>query len=321
METQTDRLRLLAEKYRAGSCSPAEIEQIKQWYDAFEENGYPLPEEAEIDRASLSAANRVIASISQQQKKSRIRMLFVPMLKVAAVLLLVASGAVMTYRYQHRTQPVVYKEIATIAGEKKQITLPDGSVIWLNSVSSIRYPETFNGDVREVHLKGEAFFKVFHDRQHPFLVYTGKLKVQVLGTSFDVKAYNENHITKVSVATGKVGVVNPDTHNPKSYMLLPGDQLNCNSITGSFIKSRIDTADITGWQQNVLAFNFETLENISYELQRAYDVQFVFKNKALLKKQFKLKVKDESLVNILKLLSISGDRFKYRLTGKQVIIE
>ncbi|HMI02480.1 MAG TPA: FecR domain-containing protein [Pedobacter sp.] len=320
MGTQTDKLRELAGRYRAGLCTPEEIEQIKEWYDSFESNGYPLPDEAQIERASKEAALAAIKLVNFQNRRSRIRKLMSPVLKVAAVVLVICSAGLLIYRYNSQHPEVSFREISALGGERKQITLPDGSVIILNSASRIRYPAQFAGDTREIHLNGQAFFEVAHDRQHPFIIHTEKLKVQVLGTSFDVKAYHEDEHIEVVVATGKVGVTSGDKKNVKVLMLTPGQLLDYDKSTGNFSRKQLRIADIAGWQENILTFNYETLENISHALERVYGVTFVFRDKSALKKRFQLKVKNEALSNIMKLLSISGGGFRYKITGKQVII-
>jgi len=320
METETNHLQELAKRYKAGLCTPEEIEKISEWYDHFEENGYQLPDEHEIDRASNEAAIGAIHKVSLQEKKGRIKRVLLPAIKIAAVLLLICSTALLIYKGNNRKSIAIYHETSALAGEKKQITLSDGSVISINSESSIRYPEVFTGSTREIYLSGEAFFEISHDKQHPFIIKTERLKVKVLGTSFGVKAYHQDEEVEVAVATGKVGVISNSKSNNKVWTLTPGQQMNYNKSTGNFSRQQVSTTAIKNWQQNILEFNFETLENISVKLERVYGVTFIFKDKSLLKKRFQLKVKNEALSNIMKLLSISGDRFRYKIIGKQVII-
>jgi transmembrane sensor len=321
MGTQKNQFRELAGRYKAGLCTPGEIEQVKEWYDFFEKNGYVLPHDDEIERASNEAALAAIKQVSGQNRNEKIRRLINPVLKIAAVLLVVCLAGLFLYKINQRAaKPVIFNEISATAGEKKQITLPDGSVIFLNSASSIRYPNKFIGDNREIQLKGEAFFEIAHDKRHPFIIHTEQLKIQVLGTSFDVNAYHKDQEVVVAVATGKVGVTGRDKNNPKTVLLIPGELLSYNKLTTRFDKRPVKTADISDWRQNILTFNFETLEKISGKLERVYGVTFVFNDRSILKKRFRLKVKNESLSNIMKLLSISGGGFRYKITGKQVII-
>ncbi|EHQ26132.1 FecR family protein [Mucilaginibacter paludis] len=321
METQDNQLKALAEKYEDGLCTPEELKQIRDWYDSFEADGYPLPADQEIKRAAGEATTRAVNWVAAHQKQARIRKLWLPVLKIAAVLLLVASAGSLIFKAAHRTeQPIAWQKVSTELGVKKQVTLSDGSVISLNSGSTIAYPETFSNTTRELKLSGEAFFTVVHDPKHPFIVHTRQLRVQVLGTSYNIQAYPDEVNTEVAVATGKVGVWNSSEKIKKVYMLTPGERLAYNNTHKSYVKSNLRLADIGSWQQNVLDFRMETLENISKSLSREYGVTFIFKDRSLLSKRFQLKVKKESLANILKLLSISGGSFPYSISGKKVTI-
>lgn len=319
MGIQTNHLRELSKRYKAGLCTPVEIKKINEWYDDFEANGYPLPDDQEIDRASTEAVLKTLQQVSMQNKKS-IRRLILPVLRIAAILVLVCSAGLFIYKRSSRTPVVLYHEISALAGEKKQITLSDGSVVFINSASSIRYPEIFNGSTRQIYLKGEAFFEVAHNKQQPFIIHTGQLKVQVLGTSFGVSAYQQDAQVAVAVSTGKVGVTSNDIKKAKVWMLTPGQQLNYSKSTGNFSKKQVPVEGIRNWQKNVLVFDFETLEQISRKLERVYGVTFIFNDKSLLKKRFQLKVENETLPNIMKLLSISGNGFQYKVIRRQIII-
>jgi len=320
MGKQTNHLRELAGRYRAGVCTPEEIKQINEWYDGFEEDGYPLPMEYDVERASNEAFLRAVRQVSLQERNGKIRRLLMPALKVAAVLAVVCSAALLLYKRNDGAPVVLYREVSALAGEKKRISLSDGSVVFVNSASSIRFPVEFIGHTREVYLKGEAFFEVSHKKEHPFIVHAEKLKIQVLGTSFGVKAYHPDEQMEVAVATGKVGVMPDRKSKGLVWMLTPGQQLRYSKATGQFSREQVLISDIKNWQQNILVFNFETLEDITRKLERVYAVKFTFKDRSLLKKRFQLKVENETLSNILKLLSISGDGFKYHITGRQVII-
>ncbi|RKR82107.1 FecR family protein [Mucilaginibacter gracilis] len=321
METQDKQLKKLAEKYEAGLCTPEEVKLVRDWYDSFETEGYPLPPDQEIKRAAEEATTRAVHWVAAQQRPARIRNLWLPVLKVAAVLLLLSSAGMLIFKATHPDQQrMVWRQESTAPGVKKQVTLPDGSLISLNSGSTITYPETFSKTTRDLKLSGEAFFTVVHDSRHPFIVHTGQLRVQVLGTSYNIQAYPGETPTTVAVATGKVGLWGTGDKIKKVYMLTPGEQMTYNSSLKSFVKSSLPLADIGSWQQNVLDFRMETLENISKSLSREYGVTFVFKDRSLLNKRFRLKVKKESLANILKLLSISGGNFPYHISGKTVTI-
>jgi transmembrane sensor len=199
----------------------------------------------------------------------------------AAVLLLTGIGA---YYFMNR-KPSASPEITTIAyrnviatapGEQKEVTLPDGSHIWLNGASTLRYPDSFSGNTRSVELIGEAWFDVQHADKIPFIISTGELFTQVMGTSFDIKAYPAQKTMTVSVQRGKVGV----HRGPQTLAILEkGRQVR---ITGTNTELReIDTANVAAWKQGNLYYKDEMLAEIIADLQRVFKDSIQIKNNSL----------------------------------------
>lgn len=236
---------------------------------------------------------------------------------VAASVFIVAGFTFLISKTKDRraVQPE-YAQTITPVGSIKQINLPDGSVVFLNAASTLKYPVNFKGSSRDVYLKGEAFFDIHHDAKHPFHVHSGQLNVTVLGTSFNVKAYTGDLFTKVEVATGKVGVLNG---RGKVYMLLPGEEMAVNNVTGAVMLDHMAVKDIAAWQSGEIICKNETLENISRQLTRWYGAKFIFKNKATAQIRLNVRQKYDTLGNVLKSLSIAGG-FHYAIAGNTVTI-
>ncbi|RKR83376.1 FecR family protein [Mucilaginibacter gracilis] len=239
----------------------------------------------------------------------------------AAGILLFLTAGVLIYQAGIRQAPQALKlaTASTHAGEMKIITLSDGSRITLNNQTSIKYPEEFNQNTREVFLTGEAFFEVKHDANKPFRVHTDKLAVQVLGTSFNIQAYPDESGLDVAVASGKVGVFANGARDGKTYMLLPGQQLSYNRKNLAFSPSTIATAAIIAWQKGTLVFKNEKLEAIARRLERFYGVKIRFKNKKLMATELSLKANNLSLESVMKALGSAGE-FNYSIKNKQVLI-
>jgi transmembrane sensor len=125
--------------------------------------------------------------------------------------LCISATAAYYYRYAllDRLDPIASKQLVAANGQTVNFTLADGTKIWLNAGSKLTYPETFRGEKREIKLEGEAFLDVAHDPAQAFIVHTGQVSTQVLGTSFNIKAYANERFIKVDVLSGKVGVVTP----------------------------------------------------------------------------------------------------------------
>jgi transmembrane sensor len=235
----------------------------------------------------------------------------------AALLIFTAAALYFHFRRPNPGQLEAFKEIHTLKGERKIITLEDGTVIQLNNQSSLKYPESFSGNLREVYLKGEAFFQVKHNPAKPFRVQVEKLKVEDLGTKFDIKAYPEDNAVSVTVAAGKVGV---HTSGAKeTFLLAPGDRLSYYKLNGKVTQKKVNTQDETAWQQGVLVFRDENLGVICACLERWYNVKMSIQAKSLTDKKLSMKINGDDFNSVLKMLSLAGG-FNYYINGKTVVL-
>lgn len=162
------------------------------------------------------------------------------------------------------------------------VILSDGTKVWINSDSELEFPNRFGEDIREVKLKGEAYFEVTSDSRKPFYVLAGETKVHVLGTAFNVSAYREDRQTEVALLRGKVSFDVKD----KVYVLVPGEIATLNRESGETIVRKGDVAAIVDWKAG--RFNFEdmSLEELTVKLSRWYGVTFVFSDEAVKKMRF-----------------------------------
>ncbi|MCB0663164.1 MAG: FecR domain-containing protein [Saprospiraceae bacterium] len=171
-------------------------------------------------------------------------------------------------------------EIASLQNEQKEVTLPDGSTVWLNENSSISYQEGF--EKRDITLSGEAFFDVKRDTTAPFSIHTGDAVTTVLGTSFNVRAYPAEEKVEVTVATGKVSLA----EGSKQVLLVPGNKGTFAKVTQSLSKEEKDTQHAMAWKTGVLDFKNESLEDITPVLERLYNMEVKFENPAVGKCRF-----------------------------------
>lgn len=188
-------------------------------------------------------------------------------LKYAAIIaLLILSGFGANKIYNIIEQKNIAFITATADKGHKEIILPDGSTVMLNTCSSLRYPSKFIAENRTVEIKGEAFFQITKDENHPFIVHTDEGSVKVLGTSFNIKAYKDDRLFSVSVETGKVEV------NVKESLmqLLPNECLIYDKENGEMFKKKDNVEQITSWMQGGLYFNNTPIQSIILELERIY---------------------------------------------------
>lgn len=235
----------------------------------------------------------------------------------AAAILIIAAGTLFFIPRSKTDHATVFSESFTTTAQRKIVTLPDGSKIILNNSSKIKYPQVFADSLREVFLDGEAFFEIIHDKKKPFMVRTGNLNIQVLGTSFNVRHYKSDKTIDVVVATGKVGV-NAKACNDV-WMLTPRNRLVYNSSTGKAVESIVNPSDYTGWQNGELIFKNEKLADICKRLERWYGVTISINTASLKSKRISLKQHDESLYTVLKMLGITAG-FNYEIKNKDVRI-
>lgn len=175
---------------------------------------------------------------------------------------------------------VEYHTLYVGKGGEYKVILPDGSVVWLNSESSLRYPTRFSGNRREVELQGEGFFKVVRDERKPFEVKTGDLRVEVLGTSFDIMNYVNEKQARVTLASGKLRVGNGE----RSVVIVPDQQVEIENQK-LFVR-QVDVRYYTSWMGDLFLFDEEPLDRVVRKLARWYDRDFKFENSTLVETRF-----------------------------------
>lgn len=163
---------------------------------------------------------------------------------------------------------IQYHTLSTPRGGQFQLTLPDGSKVWLNSASSIRYPTAFTGTERKVEMTGEGYFEVAPDAAKPFTVKAGKIDVHVLGTGFNIMAYADENAIRTTLVNGSVKVQAGDA----TTVLTPGVQASLVPNEQTFKTSRPDLAEVLAWKNGQFRFNRTGIKNIMRQVERWYDV-------------------------------------------------
>jgi transmembrane sensor len=202
-------------------------------------------------------------------------------------------------------------------GSKLTTRLPDGSMVTLNSGSSISFPEKFSENVREISLVGEAYFEVERNPNKPFIVKMNlKDEVRVLGTSFDIKSYPEDRMVQVSVATGKVSYTSP---NGEAVILLPNEMATYLPSSGEITLDKVDIIQSFGWKDKMLYFKNTKFTDIIKELERWYGVEIQANETYEHIGTFSGNFKNESLTEVLKGLSFVY-QFDFTIENNQVTL-
>lgn len=163
------------------------------------------------------------------------------------------------------------------SGQKLRIFLPDGSIVWLNSETKLKYDEKFGDHARMVELEGEAFFEIVKKPEKPFIVKSGTLITTALGTSFNIRGYSSEDNIQVTLVSGKVLVESEQTSSPK-FMLDPGYGIHYLKENGTFYKEKRSVEKIIGWKDGILRFDNDNCQTVIEELSRWYGVKFVVEN-------------------------------------------
>ena len=189
------------------------------------------------------------------------------------------QGKRLDYSSEHIGSFLVYNTITVPRGGEYQLTLSDGTRVWLNAETELKYPVAFADEVREVMLTGEAYFEVAKNVSRPFVVKAGQLDIKVLGTSFNMKSY-PSETQQVTLVQGKVEV----RVGNYSRKLQPGEQLNYSS-EGPEIRN-VDVKAYTAWKDRRFVFNDDLLEEVIHKLGRWYDVEFFLRDAEVRKIRF-----------------------------------
>lgn len=266
----------------------------------------------DLEREKYKKEARHLLKHIAHRKRTLFRRLGIVAASVAAVACIVFGS--ISYLNHLAEQEVTFAEITTSFGEKKQITLPDGTLLILNSCSQVRYPDRFTGNIRGVELKGEGFFRVARNEALPFIVKTGHFDVRVLGTHFDVKAYPADEIVSVSVESGKVQVDLPEA------MMRVGakEQVLINTLSGEYSKRKEERA-VAVWIKGGLRFNSTPIRDVAKELERVYNCRITFAVDREFTNLISGEHDNKSLESVLQSIEyISG--VKYKKEGRNILL-
>ena len=200
-------------------------------------------------------------------------------------------------------------------GGQYELTLPDGTLVWLNAASSLTYPVTFSGKERQIKLTGEAYFEVARDPGKPFFVNVdGKQTVEVLGTHFDIKAYNDDPEIRTTLLEGSVKVSSKNSH----AIIKPG-QMAVNDLKAPLFVRNADLDEVMGWKNGLFVFNDERMEDVLRIAARWYDVDVEYQTDVSQKKLRGIVSKYNNIRELLDNITITSG-IHYKIEGRRVIL-
>lgn len=290
-------------KFFEGKASPKEQRLIGQWLDESEKHKEVLVRERMVFDAMIVSGG-ITDRQSVQSRKKRTRVVFMELLRVAAVILVMFL--VGGYIYVRKMEEIrLANNIVTVpVGQRVNLQLPDGTSVWLNASSEIIYPAYFSGSTREIHLNGEAYFEVEHNASKPFIVHTETFDIKVLGTKFNVEAYKGMEGFTTALMEGSVEVTDRKNKD-KSVRLYPAQKVAFRN--GELCKSPIDNYDVYRWREGLICFKETRFADLMRQLEKNYGVRILINNEAVKEKVFSGKFRTtDGIDNALRLLQKEG---------------
>ncbi len=267
-----------------------------------------LTTEINVDRAFKKV-------IARTEKRNKSRQLFQYLTRIAAVLaiplLLYTSWSL--YNISSEKQEIMHlaeQEFVSPVGMRSFVTLPDGSQVWLNSNSKLRYSTPFVSENRNVLIEGEAYLNVAHNKKSPFIVSTSGTTIEVTGTSFNVKAYPEEEYISVALKEGSVILTAQNGSEKRSAEMQAGDFFVHQKGTTNIKSIKTDIDKEIAWHDNILVLDETPLEEVAVLLERWYGVKVYITNDELKKYKFSTTFENEPLNRVLELLELSSPTLK-----------
>ena len=358
-------LKVLLRKYKNNTCTLEELEKLRSYFCERKneslikqslykelENYVALPQ-----ASSVFDSKRIFENIQSKINESvppevfspienRQRHVYLKILKIAAVIIpTFLLGGILSYHFMPEipvSEKITSTEIRSPFGARSEVVLPDGSTIWLNAGSKIKYTSDFNKKSRDVQLSGEGYFKVARNADMPFRVKAGDLSIQAIGTEFNVKSYDDEDIIETTLVEGKISIQQSQKQKKSVYLephqkaiyvkysknltvkdLKLANENKHEELTLKkgiiYIAEKIDPVPVVAWKENRLILKGEELNTLVIKLERKYDVKFVFESEALKQFRFTGTLENETLTQVLDVIKLSAP-LEYKLQGKTVMI-
>lgn len=306
-------------RYILGNANPEEKCQIVEWLDEDPENMREFIVLRKIYDITLWQQDyNDVQLINPSQFKTGfiVRKLILEIVKVAAIFI----AALLFIRYlipdSHEKEMVTMQTVLVPAGQRAQLTLVDGTKVWLNANTTFTFPNHFSAQNRKVLLNGEGYFDVTSNKKQPFIVETEKYDIKVWGTKFNVLAYSGNNIFETSLLEGSVELLKQG--NKSGVLIHPNERIFLKNK--SLVLAPISHFNYFRWKEGLICFDNESFPDMVKKLELYFDLKIYVKNKAILNYQLsgKFRTKD-GVEHILKVLQLRN-KFRYKIDNKLNII-
>ena len=334
METRNEHIEELLFSYFAGELSPAGEKELLVWLNADKDNSKYLSEMADLwavahvpvfDSNKKNDFERRFGDLMRSEIGTSRKIWWITLSKIAAIALLLLMVGALSYFAGNQnipTEDIVAFETVVPMGARSKVLLPDRSVVWMNAGSSLKYTNAFGKDKREVWLNGEAYFEVEPDSLTPFVVNSEDIDIKVLGTSFNVKAYDDDDLIDVTLISGKVDVHSEKSQSDKRDVILYPDQmLSYDKKTHKMKMVAVNASDACLWIDGNIKFKDLPFSEIAKKLERKYDVRILIESEALKKEIFSGSFSSgRTLDDIFKEIDVEN-KYKWTRRDSDIIIK
>jgi ferric-dicitrate binding protein FerR (iron transport regulator) len=317
-------------RFLEGIASDEEILSLRAWLEEneanrkyFDEVNNTFQASVTLNRLNHHKVENAWEKLSQRIDESptlhgaRTRHRYLVVLKIAASICLLAVAGSLLFKIAPKNKA---QQQVTIVGNSKgnntRILLPDSSIVWLNTNSTLEYTPEFGKLSREVRLKGEAFFDVKKDSK-AFIVRTDNMQIHVKGTRFNVEAYKKNATVKTTLEEGKV-----ELHvdgNDKFFTMKPGDQIILNTQLHDVIVQKVDPSDFSAWKEEKLIFDNTPLTEVIAKLENRYKVNITIKSEKAKRERLSMTIEQEDIQEVLDLIKLSS-RLQIKTEKNEIIL-
>ncbi|ASZ12133.1 FecR family protein [Chitinophaga pendula] len=314
-----DLLQLL-QKEAKGNCTPEEMAQLDAWYVSFDAKSTPVfRDKVEEEQVRTRLRNRIYKQLTTDMpdlprpvQKQKTWVFF----RMAATVLVLIGLSCATYFFRPgqvaRQQELAWLHSVTPAGKMSKVTLTDGSEVWLNAGSTLRYPASFKSRYRDVYLQGEAFFNVASLPEQPFVVHTDTIATVVLGTTFNIKAYPELGNIRINVASGKVGVI---VGTNTLTTLLPDQQLTYNKQDHTYSTETKEAGATNAWRQGNINLDGVSFDELRAVLEHNFNYHLQTKRTDIRKVRFSMNIIINNKIEDVMHIICSITQTHYRIHG------
>jgi ferric-dicitrate binding protein FerR (iron transport regulator) len=313
-------------RYACGECLLSEKEEVESWINFSSENSKLYERVNFIVQSTriLQKINKIDTQKALQKVKEQIpelnrkkRISWITILQRAAALLFIPLLGFLWYTLNtlhNDNETIVYNEVKSTPGMISKCTLPDGSLVWLNSGSTLKYPSKFQTNSRNVELKGEAFFEVEHNSAKPFYVKANSgITIKVTGTRFNLNAYPDDNTVETTLVNGKILLEQQvDANTIKETPITPGTRASFSKETGKLMLESVNTDYDIAWKNGKIIFKNSAIEDVIKTLERKYNIDIELKGSKLQSYRYTATFTDETLIQVLDLLKLSAP-LNYRI--------